>query len=202
MVRETDPSRRGFLQTTGLGLAALALGCDEQAGDDTGGDPEVCGDRTLDQTEGPYWLPDVPIRTDLDLYDEAGTRLRWRGRVVATDCTPIEGAIVDLWHANPTGTYDDSTEMRYRGQTATDAEGRFEFTTVKPGHYVVSPSWTRPAHLHVKVWVGGEELLTTQLYFETDPFNEADTIIHDTLIMAEGADGDGIVCEYELVVAA
>lgn len=196
-----EPSRRGFLAATGLGLAALALGCDpDETGDDT--DATCDGEPTVDQIEGPFWLPDVPVRTDLDLHGETGTSLRWSGRVLGTDCAPIAGAIVDLWHANPTGVYDETAQMRYRGQTATDADGRFEFTTLKPGHYVVSPSWTRPAHLHVKVFVDGQQRLTTQLYFETDPFNEADTILHESLVMAEEPDGDGIACAFDFVVDA
>lgn len=197
-------TRRGFLESTGLGLAGLVLGC--TPGGPTGdtapfSDPatEAC-EATEVQTEGPFFEAGVPVRSDLDLYDEEGTPLRFEGRVVDTDCRPIENAVVDLWHADPGGAYDDSAEHRYRGQQATDADGRFGFTTLKPGHYEVDANWTRPAHLHVKVRVGGTEVLTTQLYFEGDPFNDDDNILVPELVMAVVEEGDGIATAYELVV--
>ncbi len=192
-----DGDRRAFLRTAGLGVVGLALGC---VPEDPPDGITSCA-FTPNQTEGPFWIPDVPVRTELDLHGDPGARLQFEGRVVGEDCGPFADAIVDLWHADPTGVYDDSATQKYRGQTRTDAEGRFAFHTVLPGHYEVSATWTRPAHLHVKVFVDGGEVLTTQLYFESDPFNDADTLIEDALIMEEEDLGDDTLrCRFDLVV--
>ena len=95
--------------------------------------------------EGPFYRPNVPIRNELDLYGDAGTRLALSGRVLDLSCNPIPNAVVDIWHAAPTAVavqdlqvsdavdYDNtSSEMRYRGQTATDAQGRYSFHTKNP----------------------------------------------------------------------
>jgi protocatechuate 3,4-dioxygenase beta subunit len=104
------------------------------------------------------------------------------GWVTDVECNPIPGAIVEIWHAEPTtktpseltaadsAPYDNSSsEMKYRGQMAADSEGRYSFHTKKPGWYLNGGTF-RPSHIHVKIWVEGEERLTTQLYFEGDPF--------------------------------
>jgi protocatechuate 3,4-dioxygenase beta subunit len=109
------------------------------------------------------------------------------GFVLDLDCNPVPDAVVEIWHAEPTAVpvdeltaadsvpYDNtSSEMRYRGQTATDATGQYSFHTKKPGWYLNGGTF-RPMHIHVKVWVGGVERLTTQLYFEGDPYIEGDS---------------------------
>lgn len=209
MARTFFSSRRHFLRVTGLGVTGLAAGCVPDAGDDTAldtgdtgdtGDPGAC-DLTVPQTEGPYYEAGAPEHDDLDLFGEGGTPLTFHARVVGEDCGPIAGAVVDLWHANTDGDYDDIAPQSYRGTQTTDDDGWCTFTTRKPGHYEVDANWTRPAHLHLKVWVDGTQRVTTQLYFETDPFNAEDALIDDRLIMAEVDDGaGGIICEYELTV--
>ncbi|MCA9690260.1 MAG: hypothetical protein KC636_11670 [Myxococcales bacterium] len=134
--------------------------------------------------EGPFYRPDIPVGGALDLHGDPGVSIRLSGQVLDTDCAPIAGAIVELWHATPVlpdgapgdvdATYDDTEEYRYYGQVATDAEGRYAFTTLKPGWYLNGPQY-RPAHLHLKVWIGASERLTTQVYFAGDPFNDIDT---------------------------
>ena len=63
--------------------------------------------------------------------------------------------------------------MRGRGRVTTDAEGRWTVQTYEPGRYLNGIRY-RPAHIHVKVWTGGRERLTTQLYFPDDPYNARD----------------------------
>ena len=83
----------------------------------------------------------------------------------------------------------------------TDAKGAYRFETIIPGHYLNGPQY-RPAHIHVKVHVGGSELLTTQLYFEGDPYNDVDPFIKQALIMKLDDTGNGRAASYDLVVAA
>ena len=153
--------------------------------------------------EGPYYISDVPIRSNLDLYGDAGIVLTLSGRVLDADCNPIPDAVVEIWHADPTTTpvgeltaadsvdyANTSSEMRYRGQTATDAEGRYTFQTKKPGWYL-NGSRFRPMHIHVKVWSGGIERLTTQLYFSGDPYIEGDAWAAEDRAVVLASDGPG-----------
>src|SRR5439155_21100338 len=71
---------------------------------------------------------------------------------------------------------------KYHGYQVTDAAGRYEFTTIIPGCY--EPREAK--HLHVKVQ-GNSTPITTQLYIEGEPGNEADhfydsrMLVHCTL---------------------
>ena len=61
-------------------------------------------------------------------------------------------------HREPTGP-----QRFLRGTQAANDQGEVEFLTIYPGWY--NP---RAVHVHVKVHLGGNELLTTQLYFPDD----------------------------------
>ena len=67
------------------------------------------------------------------------------GQVLTRSCRPVERALVDLWHADEHGEYDNGG-FRYRGHLFTDVEGRYHFRTILPALY---PGRTR--HYHVKV---------------------------------------------------
>ncbi|MCH9681094.1 MAG: hypothetical protein K0V04_06665 [Deltaproteobacteria bacterium] len=156
--------------------------------DSTGTDGPTTGGLTCDATdddiEGPFYRPGIPVRDNLDIYDDPGIPLVLQGQVLDGNCQPLPNAVVEVWQASPRppksqpgdadATYDASEDFRYYGQTATDRRGRYQFTTLVPGWYLNGAQY-RPAHLHIKVWIRDQELLTTQLYFEGDPFNRADT---------------------------
>lgn len=159
--------------------------------------PASC-EPTPGDIEGPFYRPDIPIGGDLDVHGDLGVPLRIEGRVIDEGCAPIADAIVEIWHATPVApegepgdfdaTYDASAEFRYYGQVATDAEGNYAFDTLRPGWYLNGPQY-RPAHVHAKVWVRGEERLTTQLYFEGDPFGEGDPWFNPTMALMPDRDG-------------
>ena len=67
------------------------------------------------------------------------------GVVLSRDCKPVANALLDFWHADEQGDYDNRG-FRYRGHQFTDAEGRYRLETIVPADY---PGRTR--HLHVKV---------------------------------------------------
>lgn len=164
------------------------------------GTPKVDCDPTSSDIEGPFWVDGVPVRNDLDLHGEKGPRLSFGGVVLdATTCAPIPNAVVELWHADTQGDYDGAADGRYRGQTATDAKGAYEFHTVVPGRYLNGQTF-RPAHLHMKVWVDGKERLTTQLYFDNDPYNDADPWFDTERVVADLDDGDTLVGTFDFVV--
>ena len=132
---------------------------------------------TRAQTEGPYFRRNAPSRADLATDDPRGERLRLLGIVVGRDCTPVPGAVVDLWQTDRAGAYDNAG-FRLRGNQLTAANGSFAFETVVPGLY---PGRTR--HLHVKIAAPGRPVLTTQLYFPGEPGNATDRIFDASLVM-------------------
>ena len=151
--------------------------------------------RTQRQTEGPYFTPSSPLKRDLR-GDGPGDALVLSGFVLTRQCQPLSGALVDLWHADTGGQYDNAG-YRFRGHQFTDAQGRYQFITRIPGFY---PGRTR--HFHVKVQAGKRAGLTTQLYFPDErAANQRDFIFHDSLLMQiTGAQG-GQVGRFDFVLA-
>ena len=193
-------NRRHFLLKGSAGVASLLLGCSEKSpykgpagealpnrGAKTGNpNPQTSCVATSPDITGPYWREGIPIRNNFDLYGHRGQRLVLRGRVQDGTCQPIADAVIEMWHAHPSAVpaesltpadtvgYDTASEgFRYYGQFSTDSEGSYTLTTLKPGWYLNGASF-RPSHIHVKVYVEGVERLTTQLYFQNDPFIPGD----------------------------
>jgi protocatechuate 3,4-dioxygenase beta subunit len=100
---------------------------------------------------------------------QRGRPLVISGRVLAADCaTPVAGATVHVWQTNGDGKYGPSQggDLRccyLQGTMTTDARGRYQFRTVKPGHY------GGPAHIHFQVRDRHGREVTTELLFAGDP---------------------------------
>jgi len=212
----TDPDlleRRAVLAAIGVGLPALIAGCGPKRGDSQspgdpggggagggdggatddgdGGDGGDACDATSDDIEGPYYREDIPERADIATASEDGTALAITGLITDTDCAPIPGARIEFWQADVGGAYDtESDDAHYYGWQVADAEGRYALTTYVPGRYLNGDTY-RPAHIHVKILVGGVERLTTQLYFDGDPYNEADPWYDESQSIALADDGAG-----------
>lgn len=124
---------------------------------------------------GPFHREGAPKRKVICPPSEPGDRLEVSGRVLHHDCkTPVKGALLDIWHADLEGRYDNSSaDFRLRGQVLTDDEGRYAFETIMPGRYPLDGSM-RPAHVHFNVSFPGCHPLTTQLYFQGDPYLKPD----------------------------
>ena len=134
-------------------------------------------DPTPAQTEGPYFKPESPERSSLLEAKIKGTKLIITGQVLNTNCRPVAKALLDWWHADDAGNYDNSG-FNLRGHQYTDQKGNFRLETIVPGLY---PGRTR--HLHVKVQAPGQKVLTTQLYFPDEEKNKRDGIFNQALIM-------------------
>src|ERR671919_2464934 len=162
-------------ETTTIGTTTLAPtpSCDD------GDDP------TPEQTEGPFFTPDSPERTSLREDGMVGTPFLLTGTVLATDCTPLSGALLDFWHADDSGEYDNDG-YRLRGHQFTDGAGAYRLETIVPALY---PGRTR--HIHVKAQRPGGEVLTTQLYFPGEPSNRDDSIFDAALLMDVHRGGAG-----------
>ncbi|GGQ47524.1 carbohydrate-binding protein [Streptomyces mutabilis] len=151
-------------------------------------------DPTPDQTEGPYFKPKSPLRTDLVTPGAPGTRLTVSGYVFGRNCVPLAGVLLDFWQADDAGAYD-MAGYRFRGHQFTDATGAFTLRTIVPGLY---PGRTR--HLHVKAQAPGKPVLTTQLYFPGEPRNTTDALFDPALLMNVRDTGGGKEGTFDFVL--
>lgn len=152
---------------------------------------------TASNVLGPFYVAGAPwignpgsiVRTEDD-----GDAITVRGCVTdAATGAPLDGAIVDVWHANSAGAYsnEDSTVGRWhlRGRQIAAADGSYSIDTVRPLHYTVKHDgpvgrlletlgrhpW-RPAHVHLMVTAAGYAPLVTQVYVANTPYLDDDTI--------------------------
>ena len=130
------------------------------------------------QTEGPYFTPNSPARWQFREPGTAGTPIILTGKVFTQGCVPIVGALVELWHANNAGEYDNQG-YRLRGHHFTDVTGQYRFSTIVPGQY---PGRTR--HFHLKFQAPNKPVLTTQFYFPKEPENERDRLFNPELLLS------------------
>jgi len=131
------------------------------------------------ETEGPYYIDVDKLRRDIR-EDRPGTRLRVGVRVLDADgCTPLDNAVLDVWHCDAGGIYSGfeaastgqggagsgggptDSDRFLRGAQVTNRDGIAELVTIYPGWYR-----GRTVHIHAKVFTSNTEVLTTQLYFD------------------------------------
>lgn len=132
-----------------------------------------------EQTVGPYYADVQLNRADIRSDTTSGAvkegtpfDLTMRvSQISASNCTPIQGAIVEIWHCDAAGVYSaferegTANETFLRGHQVTDANGQVTFTTIYPGWYQ-----GRTIHVHFKVRTTGIDgqayEFTSQLYFD------------------------------------
>ena len=101
--------------------------------------------------------------------DEPGTPLVVHGRVIKNDNTPAPGVVVFAYHTDRTGVYnrDGARGWRLYGWAKSDRDGRFEFTTIRPGSY---PGGRNPAHIHLTIDAPGlPRRSVEEIQFADDP---------------------------------
>ncbi|HZS94176.1 MAG TPA: protocatechuate 3,4-dioxygenase [Chloroflexota bacterium] len=152
------------------------------------------------QTEGPYYPPpaqrEAQVDMDTDLTHIEGQSGHAKGQVIEVtgqvrdrQCRPVVGAVVELWQASENGRYDHPGDrdnpapldpnFQYWAKTTTNQDGRYRFTTIKPGAYQAGPRWIRPPHLHFKVSHPAFGTFITQMYFAGDRDQDEDRILQD-----------------------
>lgn len=184
----TAPAATRAAQPTIEPVAETALLPATPACDAGGHDP------TPAQTAGPYFTPNSPERTSLLKPDITGTTLRLTGAVLTTACQPVAQALLDFWHCDATGAYDN-VGYKLRGHLFSDDNGRYQLETIQPGIY---PGRTR--HIHVKVQAPNQPVLTTQLYFPDEPGNAADGIFRPELVMSLQKQDEGLDGAFDFVL--
>lgn len=180
-------TRRRFLFNAGLLVAGWELSSASVALTQELAATPDCRDGdepTVPETEGPFFKPKSPRRSDLREPATKAKPFELSGYVLTKSCRPVRGAVVDLWHADENGEYDN-IGFRYRGHVITEPDGAFRFDTIEPALY---PGRTR--HYHVKVQAPSSRLLTTQLYFPNEPRNSRDSLFQRELLMRVAEAGD------------
>jgi len=172
---------------------------------------------TPSQTEGPYYPVRFPADTDADLLRTGTARYgkgqaAWvTGTVTDTRGTPLAGGMIEIWQCDQDGHYHhpgdgDRADPAFQGfgQVTLGRDGRYRFRTLKPAPYS-----GRTPHIHVKVRLDGETLLTTQFYVQGDPGNARDFLWRRLDAQAQAAltrpfvnGSDGLTADYPVVVQA
>ena len=132
---------------------------------------------TPSQTVGPFFAIGLPYEGGPELVPPGHPdALRLFGVVLDADGEPVNDALLELWQANAGGRYAHPEDTREEipldegfdgfGRAATDAEGRYEFVTVKPGRVPGSGGVLQAPHINVSVFARGLlKRLTTRVYF-------------------------------------
>lgn len=118
---------------------------------------------------GPFYRKGAPDNKTLRAPGAPGFALGVNGRVMNTRGETLEGARVELWHADHVGRYD-TQGYAYRANLTAGAKGVYTVETILPGHYADRPA----QHIHYLITAPGHKPLITQAYFATDPFFEGD----------------------------
>ena len=117
-----------------------------------------------------------------------GERIIVSGRVLDSTGRPVRDALLEIWQANAAGRYvhkkdqhDAPLDPNFTGtgRCLTDANGRYSFTTIRPGAYPWlnhENAW-RPPHIHFSIFGRSfHQRLVTQMYFPGDPLRALDPI--------------------------
>ncbi|MGH2575224.1 MAG: intradiol ring-cleavage dioxygenase [Ignavibacteria bacterium] len=153
-------------------------------------------DETPSATEGPFYTPNSPYRTSFIETGIEGTKIILSGLVLSMKGKPLAKTLVDLWHCDNSGDYDNEG-YKLRGHQFTDDEGKYQFETIVPGLY---PGRTR--HYHVKIKARSKSLLTTQLFFPNEPRNKNDYIFLPELLMDVKDTEEGKIANFNFVLDA
>jgi len=156
-------------------------------------EPLVVIPQTLSELTGPAYGDATIGALDNDLTrqhegEPLGERIVVSGRVLDAEGRPLRGQLVEIWQANAAGRYRHDVDRHDApldpnfsgaGRTLTDDDGRYRFTTVKPGAYPWGnhPNAWRPNHIHFSLFGRAfTERLVTQMYFPGDPLFAYDPI--------------------------
>ena len=130
---------------------------------------------TASQTIGPYWhLLEDPAWSDLTRFGAEGERIEISGTVRDGDGALVTDACVELWQPDPPA----SEVFTGFGRCAADAEGRYRFTTIKPGPMRGLGNATQAPHVAITLLARGLlHHIVTRAYFEGDKLNETDPVL-------------------------
>ena len=143
---------------------------------------------TSNQTVGPYVHIGFAhlFRNELAPANTPGERVAITGRIVDGDGKPMNDGVVEIWQADAHGRYahpesrGNAAKDAFKGwgRTPTDRDGRFHFSTIKPGRVPVPGGALQAPHLSVLIFSRGLlRHLWTRMYFPDDAANAEDPIL-------------------------
>ena len=141
---------------------------------------------TPSQTVGPYlhigfdWL----AKTDLVTKDTPGERIRLEGQLVDAKGVAVPDGVIEIWQANAQGNYASAADTVAQGEgfsgfgrCSTDVDGRFHFSTIKPGRVLAAAGGWQAPHIAVNIFARGLlKQLVTRIYFPGDA-NQEDWVL-------------------------
>jgi protocatechuate 3,4-dioxygenase alpha subunit len=164
---------------------------------------------TPSQTVGPY-LSIGLTWPDGSQVVPAGTpgAIRLHGLLLDAAGEPVTDGLVETWQADPEGRFDHPDDPRGRvaradgfrafGRCPTDAEGRWEVTTLKPGRVPTTRGALAAPHVDLSEFARGLlDRVVTRLYFGDEAeANAADPVLaglpperRQTLVAEANGDG-------------
>ena len=175
------------------------------------------------QTVGPFFSIGMSrlYRDNLAGPGVSGERVEISGRILDGEGKPVPDGVVEIWQANSHGKYahpDDGQDKPLEqgftgyGRVATDDDGRFRFTTIKPGR-VPAPDDPGAAkklqapHLAISVFTRGLlRRLVTRMYFPDDPGHAEDFALNlveasrRATLIAKQIDGRPGALEWDVIL--
>jgi protocatechuate 3,4-dioxygenase beta subunit len=171
--------------------------------------------QSVTETTGPHFAASrfAPI-ADLSMVTgkpAIGERIIVRGRVTDEADRPVPNTMIEIWQANAAGRYDHPGDQHDapldpsfhgEGRVFTDAEGWYQFVSIKPGSYPWGnhPNAWRPNHIHYSLFgTGFGQRLITQMYFPGDPLLALDPIY---LAIPDPAARERLIAAFDLDITA
>jgi protocatechuate 3,4-dioxygenase, alpha subunit len=141
------------------------------------------------------------LGTSADAY---GEHVSIEGRVLDGYGKPVPDAVVEIWQADAKGEYSGTSGFRGFGRFPTDAEGRFAFSTIKPGAVPGPGGRMQAPHLAVRIMMRGLlKDLVTRMYFPgeelaADPVLELVPEPRRATLIAQRSNGFGAAFTWEI----
>ena len=174
--------------------------------------PLIIIPQTLSEITGPVYGHSDVLTEEADLTKQhagepQGERIIVEGRVLDEAGRPVPNTLVEIWQCNAAGRYIHEIDQHPApidpnftgaGRVVTDADGRYQYTTIKPGAYPWRNhhnAW-RPAHIHLSLF--GPSFLTrlvTQMYFPGDPLFAHDPIFNS---VPDPKARERMICRFDL----
>jgi protocatechuate 3,4-dioxygenase, alpha subunit len=145
---------------------------------------------TTSQTVGPFFSIGLTRANKNNLAGPgiSGEQVTIAGRVLDGDGKPVPDAMLEIWQANSHGKYphpedaqDKPIEAGFQGygRIPTDENGKFSFTTIKPGAVPGPDGKAQAPHIAVSVFMRGlERRLVTRIYFPDEAANAGDFVMN------------------------